>query len=443
MSIDFARIPHSAAAVDNLATSGLRLSLIPKEDTLGRAAWLQADAQGFHEAEHSPAKVTELLEACAPHRVTGVWDDSAERAGLPIATARSWPMALSVPGATPVTAWAISSVTVAPTHRRRGIARTLLTSELLTAREAGCSIAMLTVTEATIYGRYGFGPAAWAARWEIATAGANWVGSRPAGRVQFITAESALRSGPEVYERARAATPGEVELSPYWWKVLLGLNSASTDEAANSTVRAVRYDDEDGVAQGIAFYTVTADEQVMANGTLTLKFLVSATDDAYAALWQFLIEIDLVCTINAPLRAVDEPLPWQLRDGRAAHKVGERDHLWLRIIDVPATLTARRYSHPDEFLLTITDTLGLANGNVLLTIAEDGSATTCAHTGAVPHGAAHLTLTIADLGSLYLGGVNAETLASAGRLWEHTPHAAARLERSFHSTVTPRTGSWF
>ena len=55
--------------------------------------------------------------------------------------------------------WAISMVTVAATHRRRGIARGLLEGELRAAASAGVPMAGLTVTEATIYGRYGFGPA--------------------------------------------------------------------------------------------------------------------------------------------------------------------------------------------------------------------------------------------------------------------------------------------
>ncbi|MGO8609645.1 GNAT family N-acetyltransferase, partial [Rhizobium johnstonii] len=73
---------------------------------------------------------------------------------------------MSLPGAT-VPACAISSVTVAPTHRRRGLLRQLMAGELRTAASVGFPLAALTVSESSIYGRFGFGAAVAAAEWEI------------------------------------------------------------------------------------------------------------------------------------------------------------------------------------------------------------------------------------------------------------------------------------
>ena len=67
-------------------------------------------------------------------RSVGVFDDSIAEPAMPVATVTSWPAALTVPGGE-VVAWAISGVTVAPTHRRRGIARAMLESELRVAVE--------------------------------------------------------------------------------------------------------------------------------------------------------------------------------------------------------------------------------------------------------------------------------------------------------------------
>ena len=76
----------------------------------------------------------------------------------PVATIASWIGELTVPGGRGIPSCAISAVTVAPTHRRRGIARAMLEGELGAALDAGAPIAMLTVSESTLYGRYGFAP---------------------------------------------------------------------------------------------------------------------------------------------------------------------------------------------------------------------------------------------------------------------------------------------
>ena len=46
---------------------------------------------------------------------------------------------------------------VLPTHRRRGVTRELLDAQIAGAREQGIAVAALTASEATIYGRFGFG----------------------------------------------------------------------------------------------------------------------------------------------------------------------------------------------------------------------------------------------------------------------------------------------
>ncbi|MGU7753863.1 GNAT family N-acetyltransferase, partial [Klebsiella pneumoniae] len=77
-----------------------------------------------------------------------------------MATVDSWVSELTVSPGRTIPLWSISAVTVAPTHRRRGIATAMLTGELRAAAAAGYALAGLTVTEATIYGRWGFSPAA-------------------------------------------------------------------------------------------------------------------------------------------------------------------------------------------------------------------------------------------------------------------------------------------
>jgi predicted acetyltransferase len=172
--------------------------------------------------------------------------------------------------------------------------------------------------------------------------------------------------------------------------------------------------------------------------------LVAATDDAYAALWRYLIEMDLISEVHAPLRSIDEPVTWQVSDRRAVQKSNERDQLWLRILDVPAVLAERQYFAPGSFILAVDDDLGLGGGEFLLTVDVDGRGQ--AHplaAGDAPDDAAHIALSIADLGALYLGGMSALVLARAGRISEETADAAARLDASLHSPYAPWVSTSF
>jgi len=432
-------LPVDADSRDRLAAQGLDLSILDPTDLPSARRWLQSEARGFHDPARSDDLLGVLEQEIAVDRVSAVHDRSGAEPDSPVATVRSWEMGLSVPGGGTLPTWAISSVTVAPTHRRRGIARALLPAELRTAQALGLPLAMLTVSEATIYGRFGFGPAAYQAHLRIDTTRARWTGASPAGRVDFVTAASLFIDGPGIFERSRE--PGEVDRRPIWWSHALGLVAQDPD-SEKRTLRCVRFDDADGHAQGFAVYSIVlGDEGYPAR--LDLADLVAATDDAYAALWRFVLEMDLVTEVSAPLRSVREPLVWHVLDRRAVRKTVERDHLWLRILDVPTALTARTYSAPGTFRLTVTDDLGLADGDYLLTVDADGRAAAHPLSGHAPADAGHVTLPVADLGSLYLGAGSAVDLARAGRLTATTPDAAARLDATFHSPNAPRLSTWF
>lgn len=430
--------PESAAT---LTERGLRLAVLDADDEAGLKRWLLADARGFHEVTPTEGTLEVQVEDIATDRVTGVWDASQADPETPVATVRSWEMGLTVPGGAALPSWAISSVTVSPTHRRQGIARAMLTAELRTAVQLGLPLAMLTVSEATIYGRYGFGPSARQSSYVVDTQRARWTGPTPEGRVQFVSPESLLADGPAVFERTRDRSPGEVDRREIWWKRALGLLPNEPD-AHKRGIRAVRYDDADGAIAGFALYEIAL-QNVSHPGQLKLVDLVAATDDAYAALWRFVIEMDMVNEINAGLRSVSEPVAWQVSDHRAVRKTSERDHLWLRILDVPAALGARGYAAPGDYLLDVTDDLGFAQGRFLLTVAADGTGQAHPLTGSAPAGAVQVALSAADLASLYLGGTSAVDLARAGRITELSPDAAIRLDTALHSAYAPHLSTWF
>ena len=438
---DYRTHPIDAESAGRLAGSGLRLALVDTEDAASFSAWLAAVSRGFHDRHPSQDALDAQLRTRASRRTTGVWDDSGADPATPIATSAARTTALTVPGHSGVEAWAISAVSVAPTHRRRGIARAMLEAELRTADALGVPIAILTVSEATIYDRYGFAPAAWAADWTIDTRRATWAGPVASGRVHFVTLEQLRHEGLAIVERVRLDTPGQIEFSGHLWERLLGLNGDSKEP--DRQLRFVRYDDSAGQPQGFAVYRVVESPAGMPAHTLEVQYLVAASADAYAGLWRFMLEMDLVAEVRASLRSVDEPFVWCITDARAARKTSERDHLWTRILHPKPALEARKYGAPGRILLDVEDSLGFAAGRFLLNIAGDGSAAvTRLAASAEPHDAA-VALRVNELSALYLGGVSALTLARAGRLTELTPGSAAVLDASFRGTIAPWLSIWF
>jgi predicted acetyltransferase len=329
---------------------------------------------------------------------------------------------------------------VAPTHRRLGIARAMLEAELRTADGLGASVAMLTVSESTIYGRFGFAPAAMAADWRFDARRATWTGPAASGRVHFVSLEQLRDEGPPLVERVRLAVPGQMEFSGPLWTRLLGLFGEDKDAAKH--LRAVRYDDRAGVAQGFAVYRVTESPMDFSAHTLDVKYLVAATDDASAGLWRFLLEVDLVSEVTAGMRSVDEAFVWQVSDFRAVSAT-QRDHLWTRILDVKTALEGRRYFRAGRTVLEVSDPLGFAATRVLLDVAEDGSASVSPFEGDVPDDAAAVALTVNELSALYLGGVSAVTLTRAGRIRELREDSSTTLDTTFRSPVAPWLSIWF
>ena len=427
-------LPIDAASASVLAARQLRLGLVDTADAAAFTAWLRADHRGFHLGEAGQEIIAPSVEGLAYRRTTGVWDETARDAESPVATVNSWPVGLTVPGNRRVDAWAISSVTVAPTHRRKGIARALLEAELRTAAALGVPLATLTVSESTIYGRFGFAAATFANDLTIDTRRATWTGPAAPGRLHFVSPAEARAELPALHERIRATGVGQLDSWGLRWDGFTGIVTDDKDRARS--LRAVRYDDADGALRGLALYRVTGGDPDYAAHTLTVDYLASETDDAYAALWRYLLEVDLVSTVKALDRPVDEPLIWQVADMRAV-KQAPYDHVWTRILDVPTALAARRYATPLDTVVRVADDLGFAAGDYRIQIA-DGKAR-IARTDA----AADLALRINELSALYLGGVSAAALAAAGRIEELTPGAVAALDEAFRGSRAPWLSFWF
>jgi predicted acetyltransferase len=430
---DYIHHPIDETSHALLRERGLSLTLVDHADQEAWNAWYQADARGFLGSRASGERVAEAHDLMADRRTTGVYDDAGEAA--PVATAQSWITPLTAPGLTAVPSWAISSVSVAATHRRRGIASALLTAELRTASALGVPLAILTVSESTIYHRFGFGPATWLTAFEVDTKRERWRGRDVDGRLSYVDDPVTFRAeGAAVLERVRRDRVGEIAKSPF---LVARLSGPLSGDPKKDDHRVVRVDDAEGVCQGFVVYTLTAHESDFAMHTLDVEHLVAATDDAYLALWRFVIEHDLVGLVRTSTSADDEPLPHLLTDFRQARQVRRNDQLWLRVLDVPRALEGRRYERDGSIVLRVDDPLGFAEGVWRLVVRDGVGSVEAVETDG--GGEPDVSLAATALGSLYLGGARARDLA----LREELAGDAAAVDRLFRTDRPPYFASWF
>ena len=78
-----------------------------------------------------------------------------------VGVSRTYSFELTMPGGAMLPAAAVSWVSVLPTHRRRGVLTQMMAAMHDDARERDEPAAILTASESSIYGRFGYGVAAW------------------------------------------------------------------------------------------------------------------------------------------------------------------------------------------------------------------------------------------------------------------------------------------
>ncbi len=350
-------------------------------------------------------------------------------------TFRSLANELTLPGGTTSPASAITAVSVLPTHRRQGLLRRMMSADLDASVERGEPLAILIASEYPIYGRYGFGRAADHVRLAVDVRSARF--RRPGGGSVELVDRDAIRAvGPRLYERFRTARAGSILRPDYWWDQSLGIVQRAWPLPKG--LRYVLHRDEQGDPQGYLWYHVEEkwnDRQP--DSTLVVDELLSCTDDAYARLWRFACEVDMVATVKAEDRSPDEALPWLLEDGRAVQQHHRSDFLWVRVLDPVAALQARRYLAPGRVVIQVRDEVGYAAGRFALEADEESVA--CHRTRRSPD----LAADVQALGAAYLGGASLRTLAAAGLVTEERPGALDRADAMFHSPVAPWCSTWF
>ncbi len=364
----------------------------------------------------------------------GVFDD-----GEIVATGGAFAFQLTLPGGATVPAGGLTAIGVRTTHRRRGILTAMMDLHLDEVARRGQPLSILTASESVIYGRFGYGSAADLTTWKLPTHGTTLAfPPRVGGRFRQIDEAQAAAVLPEVYEAHRAVTPGALSRKPGYWDVWLRDRDRWRDGA--SARFYVQHETDVGRPDGYAAYRIKSSwgDHGIPDGILVASEVVGADPEVEAALWEHLLSVDLVATIEASGRPVEDPIRWRLTDPRRLQTGHVGDHLWVRLLDIGTAMAARSYLVDDALVLEVADPFRPVNSGRWRLDAGPGGAA-CSRT----EDAADIALGIADLGAASLGGVRSTTLARAGRVQERTPGALARLDLLLSWSIAPWCATGF
>jgi predicted acetyltransferase len=348
--------------------------------------------------------------------------------------------ALTVPGGEQVPTAGVTAVGVLPTHRRRGIARAMMARQQDMIAERGEPLAALIASEWPIYGRFGYGVATESLTVAVETAHAAMAAPAPAGvRVRLADAGEALARIPPLFARHVAARVGQVTRSDAVWA--RELRDPPSGRGGRTGLRVAIAEDAAGDARGFALFRM-AERWEHEHGTpatlAEVRELVALDDAADAALWGFLLGLDLVREVTVHRLASDDPVRLRLRDGRRARILGVKDWLWVRVIDPPAALARRTWGCEGELVLEVADRFRPASGGrVRLEGGRDGAR--CTRTDALPD----LVLPAWALGAAYLGGTRIAALARAGHVEARDPAALGLADRMFRGDAAPWCSTHF
>lgn len=359
-----------------------------------------------------------------PGRVYGAWLD-----GTLAGTVNSFRSEITLPGGKRVSHAGVTHVGVLPHFARRGVLRGLFSRQLQDLYQQGTVIATLRASQGTIYRRFGYGIASWAESWLI-DKNALPPQPKPQYEVLAVPAEQAWPQLRAVASRYPIGRPGYLTRWDAWWEMQAFILSKSTP---NHYVALVLVD---GEAQAFARYHAQPND-----GWLYSRERTLVVDDLHAAhlghqraLLQHLLGLDVTQRVRLTSVPQDDPLVLWLDNVRAAQIQARNDESWLRIINVEQALNHRRFNGGEAVRVQVIDDL-LPENNGVWQISADGSR----RSDRQPD----ITLSIADLGALLLGGTQAWQLAWSQDIAAAGSAAIERLDSLFSTPVRPWSGILF
>lgn len=356
-----------------------------------------------------------------PDRARCAFDD-----GRIVGTLGVFSFEMTVPGGSMPVA-GTTMVTVQVTHRRSGVLSDMMRAHLDEATDRGDAAAALWASDSAIYGRFGYGMAAWSTEIEIDRRHIDFhrLAPNPAA-VEIVDAESVRAPAIAVYDDVRAETPGMVGHSEGWWDRIFGDLAWTRHGATKARYGLVR---EDGQPTGwVKFRLKDTEGHGHPAQDVLVSQLYATTPAAWAGLWKHALSHDFGQTIKADLRPIDDPIHSLLRGMRRV-KTLRSDGLWIRVLDVARLFEARRYGTAGVVTFTVSDPADRVPGSYRLETSPDTAEITRVSDG-------EIELDVEDLGALSLGGRSAVELARAGRI-RGDQAAIGRFDRMLRSERAP------
>ena len=370
---------------------------------------------------------TVSLPALDIGRFLGAFDPALD--GLMVGTCAIQPRQLTFPGHGSLPVAAVTWVSVRPDQQRRGILRRLMTAQLHGLhREQREPVAILTASEAVIYGRFGYGLASRRSRLQV-PAPAPFRPGVVTEPVLEVPQEQALPRMRELHAIIAPTFPGYLDRSPEVWATLFSDHPFVSKgvSARRVALHASGY---------IVFRISDSWTERGPDHKLTISEIGATTPLARASLWRHVLNYPLVRSVVFPRAWVDEPLVHLLANPRTL-SADSSDNVWVRIVDLPRAMEMRSYSTPASVTARVIDRFCPWNDGVWqLELTADGGR--AGRTDAVPQ----VELDISDLGAAFLGGSGIAVLAVAGRV---TGDAAAirALDLALRGALEPWTPEGF
>ncbi len=347
--------------------------------------------------------------------------------GEAVGVSRNYSFQLTLPGGHAIPAAAVSWVGVQPTYRRRGVLTQLMGALHDDAREHGEPVAMLTASESSIYGRFGYGVAAWRVGVSADAARITFRSDTSAGHIRLVLRDEAEKRLPAIYEALRLSRAGLVTRPDYWWPSVFWDQLGGADKAFFTAIHT----NTAGVDDGYVAYDISGSwHNGIPDRRATVWDLVTADDEARAALWRYVFGLDLVDTVVAVHVPIDDPLRHLVTDGRRIRIDYVNDGLWLAPLDPAQLLAARGYTVEGRLVIET----AAPDGTVTRVELDGGPAgATCGSTTREPD----ITCTSATLGACAIGGNRWSELAQAGLVDARDRATLVRADTMFMTTPAP------
>jgi len=392
----------------------------PREDEW--PAMCHVDGRTFG-ASYTPEEIAQRrpLHDLSRWRIAVDTDTAGSGRASIVGEAASYAFDVTLPGGTTVPMGGVTWVATASTHRRQGLMRRVIGAVHDDIDERGEPLATLAASEGGIYEHVGYGIAT---RMRVTTIDRRLATIRPefrqpTGTVRHLDEdEDAAAIIAPIWNLYRRTRVGEVTRDAAWHDFMA--DQFSRREGSSTVGYYLVH------ADGYALYRI---EQQWNDGqpahTLRLYDLVAVTAEAHAALWQTLLDVDLVGEIRSRCIAVDDPLPYLLDNQRALRTTDLSDGIWVNVRDIRVAFGARTYRSTDRIVVEVDGTRWAIEGG------PDGGS--CKPVRTRPD----LVTSHSGLSSLLYGGVLPSALVAGRRMTARNSEALARADIFFTTSLAP------